>query len=123
MGKIQFVEISDYHQKMNAVYDNISSNPVGKVIISDIEATSKNLIFKPRTKTDIDTYGKCDAGTHALDEAAARPKGVGDKGPAIWYTGNLDNPMTPNTDERHDPSNMLRKPTTFCFMKWCMLSV
>jgi hypothetical protein len=106
MGNISFTKIDDYAGKIGPIYDKIASNPVGKVIIDDIKATSRDLIFKPRTKTDIDQYGVCDAGTHALDQAAARPNGVGGKGPAIWYTGQQDKPLTANTDERYEPSNI-----------------
>jgi hypothetical protein len=95
MGNISFTKIDDYAGKIGPIYDKIASNPVGKVIIDDIKATSRDLIFKPRTKTDIDQYGVCDAGTHALDQAAARPNGVGGNGPAIWYTGQPDTAMTP----------------------------
>jgi hypothetical protein len=105
MGNINFTKIGDYAGKIGPVYDKIASNPVGKVIIDDIKATSRDLTFKPRQKTDVDQYGVCDAGTLGLDQAAARPNGVGGNGPAIWYTGQPDNAMTP-TDERYDRSNI-----------------
>jgi hypothetical protein len=105
MGNIQFAEVGEYHQKMNAVYATISGNPVGKVIIDDIKATSRDLTFKPRKQMDIAKYGVCDAGTDALDQAAAAPKGVGGKGPAIWYKGYPDDVTTPDTDERFERSN------------------
>jgi hypothetical protein len=106
MGNINFTKIGDYAGKIGPVYDKIASNPVGKVIIDDIKATSRDLTFKPRKKTDVDQYGVCDASTLGLDEAAARPNGVGGKGPALWYTGQPDKAMTPNTDERYDPTNI-----------------
>jgi hypothetical protein len=105
MGTIYFTQAGDYASKIYQIYTKILSNPVGKLITDDIKATSKDLIFKPRTQTDIEQYGVCDAGTHPLDEAAAHPNGVGGKGPAIWYTGQPDKPMTP-TDERYDRSNI-----------------
>jgi len=105
MGTIYFTQAGDYASKIYPIYAKILSNPVGKVITDDIKATSKDLIFKPRSQTDIEHYGVCDAGTQPLDEAAAHPNGVGGKGPAIWYTGQPDKPMTP-TDERYDRSNI-----------------
>jgi Effector protein len=107
MGNINFAQIDDYPQKMNAVYTMISGNPVGKVIIDDIKATSRDLTFKPRKQTDIAKYGVCDAGTEALDQAAAAPRGVGGKGPAIWYKGYPDDVTTRGVDERYEPSNIV----------------
>jgi Effector protein len=106
MGNINFAQIDDYPRKIGAVYDKILSNPVGKVIIDDIKATSRDLTFKPRKQTDIEKYGVCDAGTQALDQAAAAPNGVGGNGPAIWYKGYPDDVTTPN-DERYEKSNIV----------------
>ncbi len=80
MGDIYFTQVGVYASKIYPIYTKILSNPVGKLIIDEIKATSRDLTFKPRKKTDIDQYGVCDAGTLALDEAAAHPNGVGGKG-------------------------------------------
>jgi hypothetical protein len=108
MGNIYFTDIGDYASKAYAVYAKILSNPVGKVIIDDMKATSRDLTFKPRKQTDIEKYGVCDAGTQALDQEAAAPKGVGGDGPVgIWYKGYPDDLTTPDKDERYEKSNFV----------------
>jgi hypothetical protein len=110
MGTVYFTQVGDYASKAYAIYTKILSNPVGKLIIEEIKGTSRDLTFKPRGTTDVDQYGVCDAGTLALDQAAAHPNGVGGKGPAIWYTGQPDKQMTP-ADERLEDSNINRSDT------------
>jgi hypothetical protein len=104
MGGIFFTSVGDYPAKTYKVYDKILNNPVGKVIVDGIKATSRDLTFKPRTQTDIDTYGVCDAHTLALDPPGAYPKGVGGNGSAM-YKGHPDDVKTPK-DERFDKSNI-----------------
>jgi Effector protein len=111
MGTIYFTQVGDYASKAYALYAKILSNPVGKVIIDDMKATSRDLTFKPRKQTDIDQYGVCDAGTLALDQAAAHPNGVGGNGPAIWYKGQPDDVMTSDKDERFEKSNIKTNDT------------
>jgi hypothetical protein len=111
MGQLFFALVGDYPAKTYKVYDKILNNPVGKVIVDGIKATSRDLTFKPRTQTDIDKYGVCDAGTAALDPLAAYPKGVGGNSSANLYKGIVDDVKTLNVDEGLDPSNIDTKHT------------
>jgi hypothetical protein len=79
MGDIYFTQVGVYASKIYPIYTNILSNPVGKLIIDEIKATSRDLTFKPRKKTDVDQYGVCDASTLVRRRASewGRRQGAG----------------------------------------------
>ena len=75
MGEITFDK--SVEAKVSKLLETIAKNDIGKVILNEIEATSKTLTFKPRTAANINANGKCNVETKTLRIKEAAPRGTG----------------------------------------------
>ncbi len=65
MGQFKFLGDLRYTRLTSALFHQIKGNGVGHIIISGIEATGKRVVFKPRDEDRKESYGVCNAETHA----------------------------------------------------------
>jgi NleD-like pathogen effector protein (putative zinc metallopeptidase) len=90
----------EYQKAVSDLLMTIKKNEVGKVIISGVENSKKELVIVPYNKGKAAVHGEDNAITNADDLKAGVPKGVSRKGPAYFYMGGADDPRT-RDDERY----------------------